>query len=169
MPLANSSFAQIEHLGVNEPTKALGLMMCPSGCNKGVNMQTKATAWKDMVAARKLSQRNIWFMMDKQFWPRVSYGLCTVSAFYKDLSECLMKKYYGIHPQGGIRRTARRGIGQLDLGFYGVGCPHPAIECLIAQLNKLLMHYGSQSCLGLEMQASVELLVIELGLSIQPF
>ncbi len=31
------------------------------------------------------------------------------------------------------------------------------------------MHYGSQNCLGLEMQTSVELLVIELGLSIQPF
>ena len=63
----------------------------------------------------------------------------------------------------------RRGIRQLDLSFYGVDCPHPAIECLIVQLNKLLMHYGSQSCLGLEMQASVELLVIELDLSIQPF
>jgi hypothetical protein len=108
-------------------------------------------------------------MMDKQFWPRVSYGLCAVSASYKDLLECLMKTYYGILPQGGIRRTARRGSRQLDLSFYSIGCPHPAIDCLIAQLNKLLMHYGSQLCFGLEMQASVELLVIELGLSIQPF
>ena len=145
--------------------------MCQSGCNKGAikYMQTKATAWKDMAAAGKLSRRNIWFIMDKQFWPRVSYGLCAVSASYKDLSEYLMKTYYGILPQGGIRRTARKGIRQFDLGFYCVGCPHPAIECLIAHLNKLLMHYGSQSCLGLEMQALVELLVIELGLSIQPF
>ena len=171
VPLADGSFAQIEHLGVNEPTKTLGSMTCPSGCNKGAikYMQTKATAWKDMVAAGKLSQRNIWFMMDKQFWPRVSYGLCTVSASYKDLSECLMKTYYRILLQGGIQRTARKGIRQLDSGFYGVGCPHSAIECLIVQLNKLMMHYGSQSCLGLEMQVLVELLVIELGLSIQPF
>jgi hypothetical protein len=75
VPLADGSFAQIKHLGVNEPTKALGSMMCPSGCNKEAikYMQTKATDWKDMVAAGKLSQRNIWFMMDKQFWPRVSY------------------------------------------------------------------------------------------------
>jgi hypothetical protein len=108
-------------------------------------------------------------MMDKQYWPRVSYGLCTVSASYKELSECLMKTYYRVHPQGGIQRTARRGIRQLNLGFYGIGCPHPAIECLIAQLKKMLMHYGSQNCLGLEMQALVELLVIELGLSMQPF
>jgi hypothetical protein len=171
VPLVDGSFAQIEHLGVNEPTKTLGSLTCPSGCNKGAikYMQTKATDWNNMVAAGKLGRWNIWFMMDKQFFPRVSYGLCAVSASYKELSECLMKTYYGIHPQGGIQRTARRGIRQLDLGFYGVGCPHPAIECLIVQLNKMLMHYGSQNCLGLEMQALVELLVIELGLFIQPF
>ena len=45
----------------------------------------------------------------------------------------------------------------------------PAIECLIAQLNKLIMHYGNQSCLGLKMQNTVEQLVIELGMSSQPF
>jgi hypothetical protein len=105
-------------------------------------MQKKGMGWKDMVAAGTLSRKNIWFMMEKQFWPRVSYGLCAVLATYRELSECLMKTYFGIHPQGGIRRTARRGIRQLDLGFYGIGCPHPVVECLIAQLNKLLMHYG---------------------------
>ncbi len=97
------------------------------------------------------------------------YGLCAVPATLQELSECLMKVYYEIHPQGGIRRTARRGTRQLAPGFYGIGCPHPAIECLIAQLNKLIMHFGSPSCLGINMQTSVELLVIKLGLSLQPF
>jgi hypothetical protein len=31
------------------------------------------------------------------------------------------------------------------------------------------MHYGSQSCQGLNMQAPLELLVMEMGLSLQPF
>jgi hypothetical protein len=31
------------------------------------------------------------------------------------------------------------------------------------------MHYGSQSCLGLNMKASLELLVIKMGTSLQPF
>jgi len=108
-------------------------------------------------------------MMDKQFWPRISFGLCAISATFQELSECLTKVYYEIYPQGGIRCTARRGTRQLAAGFYGIGCPHPAIECLIAQLNKLIMHYGSPSCLGVNMHTSVELLVIELGLSTQPF
>jgi hypothetical protein len=79
-----------------------------------------------------------------------------------------MKMYYGVHPLGGVRWTARRGIRQLDRGFYGIGFPHPAVECLLAQLNKLMMHYGCQNCLGLELQTTMELLVIELGLSAQP-
>ncbi len=80
-----------------------------------------------------------------------------------------MGVYCKIHPQGGIHRLAMRGICQLDLGFYGISCPHPAIECLITQLNKLLMHYGNQSCLGLKMQNTMELLMIKLGMSLQPF
>ena len=171
VPLADGSSAPIEHLGVDESTKTLGSMTCPSGCNKGAlkYMTQKASNWKDMIQVGKLSRRHVWFMMEKQFWPRVSYGLCAVSASYEELSECLMKVYYQIHPQGGIRRSARRGIRQLGVGFYGVGCPHPAIECLIAQLNKLIMHYGNQSCLRLKMQNTVEQLVIELGMSSQPF
>jgi hypothetical protein len=108
-------------------------------------------------------------MLEKQFAPRVFYGLCAISALYDELAEFLMGVYCKNHPQGGIGWSARRGIRQLDRGFYGVGCPHPAIKCLIAQLNKLLMHYGNQSCLGLKMQNTTELLVMELGMSLQPF
>jgi hypothetical protein len=171
VPLADGSFGNIQHLGIHEPIKTLGSMTCPSGSSKGSieYMQKKGTAWKDMIKAGKLSRRNVWFMLDKQFWPRVSFGLCAVGASFSELLECLMKIYYEIHPQGGIRRTARRGTWQLAAGFYGIGCPHPAIECLVAQLNKLIMHYGSPSCLGINMRTSVELLVIELGLSLQPF
>jgi hypothetical protein len=38
----------------------------------------------------------------------------------------------------------------MHLGFYGVGRPHPAIECFIAQINKLLMHLGIKSSLEIE-------------------
>ena len=91
-------------------------------------MLEKGKAWQDTIQAGKLSRCHIWFMLEKQFAPRVFYGLCTVLALYKDLAECLMGVSYKIHPHGGICRMARRGICQLDCGFYGFGCPHPAIE-----------------------------------------
>ena len=56
----------------------------------------------------------------------------------------------------------------MHLGFYGMGCPHPAIKCFIAQINKLLMHLGTRSSIGITMQASLELLILELGVSNQP-
>jgi len=96
VPLADGSFGNIQHI------KTLGSMTCPSGSSKGSieYMQKKGAAWKDMIRAGKLSCRNVWFMMDKQFWPRISFGLCAVPATFQDLSECLMKVYYEIHPQG---------------------------------------------------------------------
>jgi len=126
VPLADGSFGNIQRLGINEPIKTLGSMTCPSGSSKGSieYMQKKRAAWKDMIKVGKLSRRNIWFVLDKKFWPRISFGLCAVPATLHELSECLMKVYYKIHPQGGIRRTARRGTRQLAARFYGVGCPH---------------------------------------------
>ncbi len=171
VPLLDRSARRIQHLGINEHIKTLCSMTCPSGGSKGAieYMQTKGRAWKDMILAGKLSRQNVWFMLDKQFWPRISYSLCAVMAMHKELSECLMKIYYEVHPRVRIRHTARRGTRQLEAGFYGVGCPHPAVECPIAQLNKLTMHYGSHSCLGLNMLTSLELFIIEMGISLQLF
>ena len=108
-------------------------------------------------------------MVDKQFWPRVGYGLFSNTASFDRLSSCLKKEYWQLIPPGGVIRSAKAEIRQLDLGFFGAGCPHPGIECLVGQTNKLLMHYGCQSSLGLKMQLSMELLITELGLSLQPF
>ncbi len=56
----------------------------------------------------------------------------------------------------------------MDKGFYGIGCPHPGVECLIAQLTKLMVHYGCRSGVGLQLQVSMEMMIIKLGLSLQP-
>ena len=80
-----------------------------------------------------------------------------------------MKPYREIQRLGGYRSSVRRDFWQLDIGFYGIGCPHPAIECAIAQIGKLLMHTGCKSDLGIKLQTSLEAFIMELGLSDQPF
>ncbi len=72
-------------------------------------------------------------------------------------------------PLGGMVRKANQGIRQLDCGFFGAGFPHPGVEATVEQTNKLLMHYGYHTALGNELQTSLELLVVDLGLSFQPF
>jgi hypothetical protein len=67
-----------------------------------------------------------------------------------------------------VRRSAKKELRQMSRGFYGIGFPHPGVECFAVQLTKLLLHYGSDSRVGMHLQTSMELMVIELGISLQP-
>jgi hypothetical protein len=69
-------------------------------------------------------------------------------------------------PLGGIVSKANRGIQQLDHGFYGAGFPHPGVKATLQQVNKLLMHNSCQTALDTGLQTSLELLVVDLGLSV---
>ncbi len=69
----------------------------------------------------------------------------------------------------GLIRSDPREISDTKTGFYGAGCPHVGIECMIAQVNKLLMHYNFPINNGLKLEASLEFLLLELGLGDQPF
>ena len=56
----------------------------------------------------------------------------------------------------------------MSMGFYGAGCPHVGVECLIAQLGKLMVHFGCSSNNGYMLKLSLELLIVEVGLCTQP-
>jgi hypothetical protein len=107
----------------------------------------------------------MWFSVDRQMWPSVKYGLCCSMATLPELHSVLLPLYGKMLPLGGIVSIANRGIQQLNRGFYGTGFPHPGVEATLKQVNKLLMHYGCQTALGTELQTSLELLVVDLGLS----
>jgi hypothetical protein len=124
--------------------------------------------WTDRVLASSLSRRNMWFMVDCQLWPRIGYGICNNTASWGELKNCMQRIYWQLIGQGGVRRSAPTDLRQLDRGFYGIGCPHPGVECLIGQITKLLVHYGCKSGLGIEMQVTMELLITELGILQQP-
>jgi hypothetical protein len=106
-------------------------------------------------------------MLDQKFLPHVGYGICNISATWDNLDKCLRRIYWQLVPSGGVGGSAAAPLRQLDRGFYGIGCPHPGIECLVAQITKLLVHYGCQSGIGIEMQVSMELFLTELGISAQ--
>ena len=57
----------------------------------------------------------------------------------------------------------------MSRGIYGVGCPHPGVEYVVQQVNKLQAHHGCDSNLGLEVSTSIEMLIVEMGISAQPF
>ena len=71
----------------------------------------------------------------------------------------------------GLIRATPAEIQDTDLGFYGTGCPHMDTECLIEQVNKLIMHYCCPSngrpsmILSLEYMIRLSNLVVWLSIS----
>ena len=171
VPMPDGGFTAIEHLSVDTASKTLGVKTCPSGKAEGAleRIRKRAQEWVDLVKNGKMHRRQVWFSVDRQFWPKVGYGLSSVSATFAQLESSLKGPHYQLLPYGGVIRTCKAPFRQLDRGFYGVGLPHVGIENLVECSNKLLMHYGCSTGLGLKMQTSMELLITELGLSFQPF
>ena len=116
----------------------------PSGGNIGSleAMQNKAQCWVDKRKNRKLKIRSLWFLIDKQFWPKVNYGLCGNTESFIYLEHCLQKQYWQIMTIVGIICLAPKAIRQVDRGFQCAGCSNLGVKNMVEQLNKLLMHYG---------------------------
>lgn len=156
---------------VDHAETMLGVRTSPSGSSDGCMevMKEKATDCVQKVLSSRINRRQFWTWISACFWPKISYGLCCNMATIPRLQACLGKTYYQLLPVGGIIRSAPTDIRDLDLGFFGCGLPNVAIECGVHQLNKLLMHYGCSSSVGTQLQSSMELFMIELGRSHQPF
>jgi hypothetical protein len=94
VPLANGDMAPIKQLSVDSPSKTLGLMTCPSGSCEGTftQMQEKAQGWIDRAIGGKLHQRHIWFLLERQFYPMVFFGISNVTAPFDALSKCLQRQ-----------------------------------------------------------------------------
>jgi hypothetical protein len=132
-----------------------------------MQMKEKAQKRIDKAKGGKLHKRNVWFLLDKQFWPGVSFGISSIAAPYAELDQCMMRTYYNLLRICGIKLSVNRELQQMDCRFYGCGFLHPGVECFIAQLNKLLTNYGCNSGLGIHLQTSMELMILEGGVSMQ--
>ena len=110
--IADGTMAYIEQASVDTAKETLGVYTCPSGKNEVqiATMQKKAQEWLDKAKNGHVQRRQVWFMLEKQFWPRVGYGLCSNTASFAALSICPKKQYWQIAPLGGIRRSAKAEI-----------------------------------------------------------
>jgi hypothetical protein len=106
-----------------------------------------------------------YYVVTSGFWPRVSFGISSITATFAGLKQCMMRTYYDMVLIGGIRWLVNRELRQMDKGFYGYGLPHPGVECFIAQLSKLLTNYGCNLGLGTYLENLIDLLIVEGGVS----
>lgn len=132
-------------------------------------MKEKAQEWIDRVKDGRLRKRDIWFLVEVQFWPRVGYGISYNTAFHAKLEQAVSKQYYHRIPIGGVVWSAPMAIPQLHGGFYGIGFPHPGIKCQTSKVSKLVMNYGRQMNVGLKMAVSFWEPILKLGITLPSF
>ena len=171
VPLPDGSTAPIRHLGVDHAEETLGIHSCPSGKQSEhiKKMQDKANKWIGRAKDSNLGRRDVWFLVERQLWTGLRYGLCCNSSKWSVIENALRKQWCQLVAMGGVIRSAPVPLRQLDAGFFGVGCPHVGVECFVEQINKLLMHYGCPSSVGFGCKVSLEYVILELGVSFQPF
>lgn len=181
--LPDGTCAPIDHLSVDEARVTLGMSSCPSGKanqepvkeGKGAAlsplglMKDKAMNWANQARTSKFSPRDIHFRIQRKMWPKIKYGLCANEATFDEMVKAMHKPYYLLCPLGGVICSAKRELQYLDTGFYGVGFPHWGIESTVELINRMMVHYGTRSIVGVQYQMSLKLLTIELGLSPQLF
>ena len=170
VPMPDGSDVYIEHAASDDARETLGVYTCPEGvCDEQLEcMDEKGEKWVASAQEGNIRRRDIWFLLDRQLWPRLGYGLGAIGARWEELAGALQRVWYDVLPMGGVICTARKPTRQLSRGFYGIGCPHPGVESLVQQMQKLLLHFGCQSSLGLQLKISLSHLIIELGMSVQP-
>jgi hypothetical protein len=122
-----------------------------------------------MARSSGLKPRDFHVSVHKKFWPKLKYGLCANPTPFNELVHAMHKPYYWMAPVGGLIRSAKRELRYLSTGFYGLGFPHWGIEALIESYSKFFSHYGTDTIVGVQLRMSTELLIIELGISVQPF
>jgi hypothetical protein len=94
VPQPDDTFAAIAHLGVSEVSQTLGSMSVPSSNRTLALMRVKekAQGWIDTAKNTKLSQRHLWFLVDRQFWSKVGFGVGTILASFEELTTCLHRQ-----------------------------------------------------------------------------
>ena len=171
MKLPSGQLEKITHLPASKELVTLGIPSCPTGdADSSLSlMKEKALDWANLARRSNLPPRDMHFAVWKKFWLKVKYGLCAITAPYDKLVDAMHKPYHLMCSVGGVAQSAKREIRYLDTGFYGVGFLHWGIESLIKSINKIMTHVGGKSLVATQYQMSLELLLLELGVSDQPF
>ncbi len=103
VPMLDGSLAPIDHLPVTQAWETLGVWSSPddNASETLVKMKEKGQEWVDKAKEGNLRRRDVWFMLDIQFWLRVGYGICCNMAQHSMLEHNLDKQNYRMLLLGG--------------------------------------------------------------------
>ena len=119
--------------------------------------------WTAKVKNGILPTRSVWTSYTHQLWAGMRYGLGASSASMKELREGLGSSDFYLISSLGVVRSIKKEWRYLPPAFSGMGLFDLTTETTAATINSLLQHYGTDSLVGITLEANKENLQIELG------
>ena len=157
--------AIIEQFKVSHAVKSLGVWTSPSDSHAThlMHLHGKAVDWLSLMLNGHLPTSLSWMSFLQQLWPRLRYGLGTLTNELAAGQQCLDYVDFKMLSFLGVNRNIRKGWRRLPHTFGGVGLLDLTIEQHICRINLFCQHYGSPSTIGLKLVTSIHWLQMQLG------
>ena len=167
IPQNSGEAATITRLRSDEAVENLGLFARLDGCNSRhlQQMKERIEDWTKLVRNGELPTRSVWQSYTHQLWAGLKYGLEASLAPLSQLRSGLGSSDFYLLSSLGITRSITKEWRHLPSAFCGMGLYDITTETSAATINMMVQHYGTDSALGITLQASLENLQLELGVT----
>ena len=115
IPQPYRSMVPIPTLEVDEPSKMLGVYICPAG--EGI----KHVGWLDRLQTKPLPTKDVWLSFFLQLYPGMSWGLPTIIMPPNKLEQEFQQLYYKCLSKLGVNRCITREWRMLSPRCLGFG------------------------------------------------
>ncbi len=143
----------------------------PAGGNEGHldHIKSKATTWVNRMTNGHLPSHIAWVGYRHQLWPRLRYGLGTMTNDIAPAAKLLDDVDYKTLNVLGILCNVTKGLRKVHTSFGGIGLFDLATEQLISRVNMFFQHYHVSTNLSKKLDASLEYLQLQVGTPHNPF
>jgi len=149
------------------PEKEIGRFTCPAG-DFGYQLKhikKTGTEWASNMKSSSCPPCDAWLGLRYQPFPKLSYGLVSVSAPPAKLKTVFQSIYCKSLSSLKVDRNITKLSRTLPYKFQGLGLPNPNIEVLALKQHLIQNHWGTESEVRNFLQQAYETFQTELGLS----
>jgi hypothetical protein len=149
---------------ITDSKKMLGIHDSPVGGNAAhlSSIKDKASIWVQRMQNGHLPCHIAWTAYKHQMWPRLRYGLGTMTNDIEPAKELLHAKDYKMLNVLGVLQNVTKGLRRIHTTFGGFGLLSLPTEQLISRVNMLMQHYHASTNLGRKLDASLRYLQLQL-------
>jgi hypothetical protein len=158
---------ELQRVEVNDAQATLGVALAPSGdtSKQAENMVNSAIQWADAMRSGRISKSEVWLAITSTIWRTLTYPLPAIN-LTREQCEKIMAPIlqYGL-PNMGVCRNFPRDMVFAPQQYFSLGLQHLYTSQEIYRLKDMIQHTFRTTCTGQLYRSSLELLYVELGVS----